>query len=646
MYSIFRVGRLAVVAFATYLAAGCGSTVMDQSPPQTMAAPISAPSVTRLAEVQLRVGRAAFDEGDLRTALEFFEKAHKTAPQDAKPVLGRGDVLFAERRFDAAVTAYRAALALNSRLFEAYEGLGKALVSNQKYRAGLDAFEAALAIRRNAPLLNKIGVTHEMLGHGEIAQKHYRAALALQPQSLTARNNLALSLGVSGAYEDALKEIERVVVSQEANERHRANLAFIYGLSGRSMDQAPAEVARAAADKGWTDEFFARTRKLAESGDRTAVLDLLNNRQPLPAVAALSAMPEMPTVAPEIAAVPAVVPAPPPAPAKLLASEPDSDVVALVVPPPPAAPIAAESADPVLAKVELPTEQVTEQYPQQPAEQVVDGPTEASVELAMQTPPEAPLEAPKTPAVPAMTAPVAVAAPVDAGGDFRVELGAFKTTRWLSATLARLGATAGDLLPLRRLNVAFEKNLYLVSSAGLPDRAAAKQLCQDLRALEFECFVTRKSDRPSGQSFDVASTGDSMAISRFVAKLSDIQTTAVAQTPPAEQKAVNNPDLAVSSEITRRPDAGEYRVQLAAYRLARHLERGMEVLRKAAGDLLPPLESLTRDGAGKQSSIPFRLRSAPLESRAVATALCAALQDRGVECLVIRHGASHWRPLA
>jgi len=109
---------------------------------------------------------------------------------------------------------------------------------------------------------------------------------------------------------------------------------------------------------------------------------------------------------------------------------------------------------------------------------------------------------------------------------------------------------------------------------------------------------------------------------------------------------INRPDRPQASDIAPKPDAGEYRVQLAAYRLARHLERGMEVLRKAAGDLVPRLEGLTRAAAGKQPSIPFRLRSAPLESRAAALALCAALRDRGVECLVIRHGVNHWRSLA
>jgi hypothetical protein len=261
----------------------------------------------------------------------------------------------------------------------------------------------------------------------------------------------------------------------------------------------------------------------------------------------------------------------------------------------------------MMAIAKVSTEQTTEQMAEQSPELVVDMPAEA-----VQT---------------------VVASTVRARGTFRVQLGAFKTSRWLSTTLKRLSSKAGDLLPLGRLNVTYEKNLYMVRSMGLEDRAAAARLCKDLQGLEFECFVTRKGDQVSGQAFDIASAGDNTAIRHFVAKLPGNKSVMAIETPAAEPKAVNSTDV------------GEYRIQLAAYRLARHLDRGMKVLRKAAGGLLPPLESLTRAEAEDQPAIPYRLRSAPMKSRAAAASLCAALKNRGVECLVIRHSAGYWRSL-
>jgi repressor of nif and glnA expression len=68
------------------------------------------------------------------------------------------------------------------------------------------------------------------------------------------------------------------------------------------------------------------------------------------------------------------------------------------------------------------------------------------------------------------------------------------------------------------------------------------------------------------------------------------------------------------------------------------------VLRRAAGDLLPPLEALVRNGG--DTAVPYRLRTVPLDSRDAADRLCDRLNQRGIACLVIRHGTRAWRPLA
>lgn len=743
MHKALRCGRLLAVAFATYFATGCGSGVYDAEPPQsTTGAAVEAPSQTRLAEVQLKVGQAALAQGNLQTAFDMFEKAHKTAPQDARPLAGQGDVLFAQRKFGDAATAYRAALSRDSGLFEAHEGLGKALVSEQNYVEGLHEFEAALAIRSSAPLLNKIGVTHEMLGHGETAQKYYRKALALQPDNMTARNNLALSLGVSGSYDEALTEMRKVVASPGAGERHRANLAFIYGLSGRSMKSMPPRVSEAAASKGWDDGFFTRTRKIARSGNRTAVLDLLNNRRTGAAPVAMpsaAALPEMPDSEPEPADKPDDAPAmanlptdgaPPAGSAAAAGSTAGSEKPTVLIPPPPPP---APAAEPVS---EQPTEQAAEQAAEPTAEQPAEspagspvqeqaseqasahaseqpgapaaalsatapadtdhkdrpdagGPAEAPAVLAMRTPPETAQEAPSA-------APAAAAMVSTPAGPYRVQLGAFRTTRWLRATLAKLGATAADKLPGGSLYVTPRNDLFLVRSYGLPDRDAAKRLCEDLRARGFACFVTRTDDPAAGHFLSLADARDPEALRRFVAGLPKVQVASadaavsvpapvtpavvpppppapaaaagsvpapvtpaiVPPPPPAPEKsvamvgpagsaAVSSPDMPSASTATgKSPETGAYRVQLAAYRLARHLKRGIAVLSKEAGDLLPPLEGLARAPDVSKTAIPFRLRSAPLESRAAAQDLCRKLSEKGIECLVIRHGARYWQPLS
>lgn len=690
-----RAGRVLAVALATYFAAACETAFFDEQTTEQPASgsvsePADRPSETRLAEVQIRVGRAAFDQGNLETAKELFEKAHKTAPDDARPLVGTGDVLFAERRFDEAEAAYRAAVARDPGLFEAQEGLGKALVSNRKYEEGLTAFEAALAIREDAALLNKIGVTHEMLGDGDAAQRYFRQSLALHPDGLTARNNLALSLGVSGNYDEALTEMEKVVATPGAGERHYANLAFLYGLSGRPMDQAPARVSQAAARKGWDDAFFARTREIAESGNRSAVLDLLNDRpsdlQQAPDMAAMPDMPDMPEMpagTPETAG-------------DGMATEPSEQ------------PSNMESSGSYKDLKEL--QNSGEPIAEASTEQGMNEPAGSAEQLAMRTPPTAPRD--ETPGMDAAM-PMAAGTGTD-HGPYRVQLGAYQASKWLKVHLVRLGTKAADLLPAQRVDVAYLKNMYLVRSADIDSRDGARDLCTALRERKFDCYVSRKGTAGGGKPFDLALADNPDAVSQFVDGLPEIRSASAAETaamtsetasdasgsvppPPAAPMATmtapdastggtatastpsDAPDMGVQPEQTgaAQPDmtaavqpdmsatpgsemgemtspaaapsmagSGEYRVQLAAYRLQKHLDRGIEVLKKMAGDALPALEKLGRSETAKATSIPFRLRSAPLASEAAAKDLCLKLQQRGLECLVIRHGPKFWEPLA
>lgn len=684
-YNIHRAGRLVAIALAAYLAAGCSATTEDRNPPKSALASVETPSPERLAGVQLRVGRAAFDQGSLGTALELFEKAHKSAPDSAAPLIGKGDTLFAQRNFDAAEVAYRAALAREPGSFEAHEGLGKTLVTLKKFQDGLRALEAARAIRTDAGLINKIGVTYELQGHGEAAQKHYREALALDAESLTARNNLALSLAVSGTYEAAVREMERVVASPRASERHHANLAFIYGLAGRPMGQAPAGVMRAAINKGWDEEFFARTRRLAETGDRGAILDLLNNGAArganLPEMPAMPEMPEMPEdIADQPGAAPvADIPPPPPAP-----MAPEIAVETPAAPEPVMAailPVSLETADLAASAADQPTintvispELVAD--PEQTGEPVPDAapPPPAPADMAepatpmtqpepqismteaapVPAPPPAPADmaAPATPVTQpepqiamteAMPVPAPPAAPrADAatpGGIYRLQVGAYPS-RWLGRALQGLAKSAGDLLPANHIEVVRSAQFHTLRSAGIADLAYARQLCKTLRARNVGCFVTRQASPPTGQGFDIATTDDRDALALFIASIEPIAPVAA----KAPESTVAMPRTAGPADATP-AGSGKYRIQFAAYRRVEHLGRGLKVLRDKAGDLLPAIEALVRSESAEKTKVPYRLRSAPMDNRAAAVTLCNSLAEKGVECLVIRHGDQSWRAL-
>jgi Flp pilus assembly protein TadD len=90
--------------------------------------------------------------------------------------------------------------------------------------------------------------------HSE-AQDCYRSVLNVSPRHLSARNDLALSLALTGHFDEAVAMITPLVRSASATPQVRENMAVIYGLMG-DADHA-AMVSRVDLDEGTTQKNLA-----------------------------------------------------------------------------------------------------------------------------------------------------------------------------------------------------------------------------------------------------------------------------------------------------------------------------------------------------------------------------------------------------
>ena len=99
-------------------------------------------------------------------------------------------------------------------------------------------------------LLMLIGVADDFIDqHGE-AQARYRRGLELAPGDPGLSLNLALSLALTGDYDQAITRLQPVAAGPHGTPRERQTLALIYGLKGdrvaatklASMDLEPAAV--------------------------------------------------------------------------------------------------------------------------------------------------------------------------------------------------------------------------------------------------------------------------------------------------------------------------------------------------------------------------------------------------------------------
>ena len=90
----------------------------------------------------------------------------------------------------------------------------------------------------------------DSLGRHAEAQALYRRVLSVTPRHVAARNDLALSLALTGQYDEAIALIGPLVRSSTATPRERENLAIIYGLMGDG-DRATM-LSRVDLDEGTT----------------------------------------------------------------------------------------------------------------------------------------------------------------------------------------------------------------------------------------------------------------------------------------------------------------------------------------------------------------------------------------------------------
>lgn len=608
-----------LVTVAGFLATACSAPV-PTSTDEMKAAPIGdhaaapPPMHGGIAAVRSHVAQNALKNRDYATAERLFREAHEASPEAAAPLIGLGEALYALGRYVDAVSTFRAALNRDGDAPEAREGLAKSLITAGIYGEARDILEAAVKTRPSAALLNKLGVARDLSGDGDAAQEAYRAALTIEPENRSARNNLALSLAISGRHQDAVAEMERVAASAGNDDRYRGNLVFVYGLAG---DYAAVQrvSGRSEDGEGQLQARFDQLRALAASGDRATVLAMIADSE-------VSGSGHETTSGPKSMPSDTILNSNEESTSLEADPKPDRDTA---------------DTERAAAAPELP------QATREPSTQMITGAPQSAALAGSPTPVEEAAEAPPAPeadpqlaalppdrAAPAPSDHPAAAAvnaqgPVTSSDSWRVQVGAYRTLAHVARGRAILMATAGDLLPSLEA-VVLSKNeedkaiAYRLRTPAVSDKAAATALCSALQARQVACLAVRQSGATQVAALDPTAP----------------VTTAhpVAEEPRVAQAGVD-------------PGRG-WRVQLAAYRTLAHTRRGHEILMKKVGDLLPALEALVRTDTGEKQSggVPFRLRTPEFLDKAAATTLCNTLQERGVTCLVIQQAAELWAPPA
>lgn len=86
---------------------------------------------------------------------------------------------------------------------------------------------------QNRISVNRTAVLYDFWGAHKFAQRTYREALKDDPENLSLRHNLAISLAMSGAYRQSVREMSQVTASTKATIQHRQALALLLQLDPR-----------------------------------------------------------------------------------------------------------------------------------------------------------------------------------------------------------------------------------------------------------------------------------------------------------------------------------------------------------------------------------------------------------------------------
>ena len=224
---------LAAFCLAGLLAGCANDQLLDPIMPERKARGIEGVSVPK-AETVVRLARMTAARGDWPIAASLFRRASSLDSKNFDAIYGLGRSLNKLSANEEALEAFQQALALRPKNTDAMRGVGNTLVFLDRSALAIPHFERALALKEDPRLFNGIAVAYDMLDDYKAAQAFYRVGLKSSPNNPSLRNNLALSLLLTGNATGAGKILRELAAQPEASTRHRHNFALSLVLNGNT----------------------------------------------------------------------------------------------------------------------------------------------------------------------------------------------------------------------------------------------------------------------------------------------------------------------------------------------------------------------------------------------------------------------------
>jgi tetratricopeptide (TPR) repeat protein len=253
--------------------------------------PLPADSITKIQEQFLdaysflRAGMANERSGNYPGAVRIYERGLKVAPDNVELLNSLGFALFQQGKSREAMVALEKALALDPKHWKAHNNMALASIDIGELELAEAHYRESLAIEPQPAIYNDLGFVLEKEGLPDEAAEMYRKALELDPESATARYNLAASLARSGEFAEA-ETLFRDALAKNPTTQAYTGLGVVLLQQGRTQDAIvnlqdaiTADPTNAAAYDALAS-ILVRQGKFAEAA---ATLRALIKHQPSPA---------------------------------------------------------------------------------------------------------------------------------------------------------------------------------------------------------------------------------------------------------------------------------------------------------------------------------------------------------------------------
>ena len=224
----------------------------------------------------LNIARDIDAKGETGTAIALYERAAAMSTNDSTVHVKLGNARMKDGNPEGAEQAYRTALQINPQDADALLGLGTIKLQQGDAQVAARMLAPAAQAINSVSAYNKLGTALVLAGDGTEAEAAFAKALALQPNNLDTRTNLALAQALSNKLPDASTSMDSVVVSPLAQKRHFVNYMIILSLSGDAARARAIDVPdMPVSQKNQILAKAAKLRSIQNPAERAQAIGLL-----------------------------------------------------------------------------------------------------------------------------------------------------------------------------------------------------------------------------------------------------------------------------------------------------------------------------------------------------------------------------------